>query len=97
MLAKRQRLEDETEEGPTHDLFPECKGTAYMQCSRSGAHTLQSTFTTLSLVCLQGNAQEQAHRSVSNACWGNTLSLLEQQPELAALPQVQYDVTLFNN
>ena len=87
-LAKRQRLEDEEDKAPTHDLFPECKGTAYMQCSQSGAHTLQSTYTPLSLVCLQGYARQQAHNSVSNACWDKTLSLLEKQPELAALPQV---------
>jgi hypothetical protein len=91
-LAKRQRLEIEADKSslPTHDVFPECKGTAYMQCSESGMHTLQSTFTSLSLICLQGYDKVQAHSSVTNACWDKTLSVLEKQPELAGLTQVTY-------
>jgi len=88
-LAKRQRLhEANAQKTATTNAFPECKGTAYMQCSRTGVHTLQSTSTLLSMVRLQGLERDCAHKSISTTCWETTGSMLEKQPELAQLPQV---------
>jgi hypothetical protein len=90
-LAKRQRLDDEAMQADTVEQFPEFKETAYMHCSRTGAHNLQTTSIPLSLVGLHGFSRELAHRSISDKCWENTASLLQKQPELSKLPQV--DVT----
>jgi hypothetical protein len=57
---------------------------AWMKCSRSGLHALQS----ISLSGLQGVTRDKLSVPVSSTCWEDTQSLLNKQPKLSALPMV---------
>ena len=84
LLTKRQRLNEDSEADNRHT---ETKDTAWMKCSRTSVHTLQSTSVPVSLVCLQGVDHREAPW-VSTNCWEKTVQLLVVQPELKELPQV---------
>jgi len=63
-------------------------GTAWMQTSQTGAHTLQACGSLISLVCLAGGNREQADTPVSDKCWSESQHLLAAQPETRYLPEV---------
>jgi len=86
-FAKRQCLEDHEGESVS-EVVEHHNETAYMQVSRTGAHTLQATSTCISLAGLEGLTREAAPKSVSDKCWVDTHHLLSKQKELSCLPKL---------
>jgi len=72
-----------------HTWYADKYGTAWMQGSRTGAHTLQAYGDQISLVFLAGGSKEQAHSSLSANIWDQSMKALSFQPELGRSPEVR--------
>ncbi|KAF5832043.1 hypothetical protein DUNSADRAFT_12223 [Dunaliella salina] len=67
---------EEVASGAREDTY----GTAWMQTSQTGVHTLQACGCKICLVCLAGGSREEAHPSVSGSSWAQSDTLLVSQP-----------------